>query len=291
MAASKIQIVEQIDSVLASRLEQINTTLKQEYTKLAENLTNQFMIDIYDEVKKSPVEGITYVSLDSANADWNFDPQPGIYHLTDNPSFKKNDRVILSKHTISIRPQPCQNWRDGIAIICTDLGNIYYRTCSYTIEHHRHANFKKHDGKCIMNNIRIDDLFIRIIQQSKELISQSDLSASVNFLTSIIELNKKYYLRFLLTSELETKIETLTQRVSTLEVAIIDRDDTIAKLEHKLKTSIPVENKCESCGGYTARKKLCAPCGHSKYCDSCIGALNACLICKEKIITIVNNIQ
>jgi hypothetical protein len=59
------------------------------------------------------------------------------------------------------------------------------------------------------------------------------------------------------------------------------------KLKEKLKETIPIENRCCICFEYTPKKSSCVPCGHTQYCDKCIGVITTCSICRTKIEKVI----
>jgi hypothetical protein len=45
--------------------------------------------------------------------------------------------------------------------------------------------------------------------------------------------------------------------------------------------------QCVICFEPIDRKQICVPCGHTQYCDHCIGIINECAICRTKINKII----
>jgi hypothetical protein len=72
------------------------------------------------------------------------------------------------------------------------------------------------------------------------------------------------------------QIKQMREQIKKLEKEIND-------LETRLKESIPKENQCCICFGYTDKKQFVIPCGHFQYCNICITMIDECVLCKEKI--------
>jgi hypothetical protein len=65
----------------------------------------------------------------------------------------------------------------------------------------------------------------------------------------------------------------------------IHKDNPIkSKSTHTL---LEKDDQCVICFEPTERKQLCAPCGHTQYCDHCIGSIHECAICRTQIDKII----
>lgn len=58
-------------------------------------------------------------------------------------------------------------------------------------------------------------------------------------------------------------------------------------LEDRIRDIIPIEHQCCICFGYTHKKQVCAPCGHTQYCESCINRIEKCALCNTHITNII----
>lgn len=67
-----------------------------------------------------------------------------------------------------------------------------------------------------------------------------------------------------------------------------ETDNIVKKHEDKVnKFGKTDENECAICFKITDRKRILIPCGHTKYCESCIQELKECSICKTQVNTII----
>ena len=65
------------------------------------------------------------------------------------------------------------------------------------------------------------------------------------------------------------------------------RDAEIQRLQKLLQT-FPENCRCILCSGYTDRRKVLVPCGHTLYCSVCIIQLKKCNICYAPIDHVIN---
>jgi len=102
-------------------------------------------------------------------------------------------------------------------------------------------------------------------------------------IVKILDLNKKYSIQLLVESDLQKKYDALVKKNEQQQKTVESLETKIEKLENQLKESIPEQHRCCICFGYTDKKKACVPCGHTQYCDNCIGELKKCAICRKDV--------
>ena len=104
-------------------------------------------------------------------------------------------------------------------------------------------------------------------------------------ITKILDLNKKYSMQ--LDYELKQKNHTFTKQKAELIKKIKSQEVEINNLKNQLLDAIPEQNRCCICFGYTDKKKVIVPCGHTQYCNTCINKLKQCALCNKNVNSIV----
>ena len=121
-------------------------------------------------------------------------------------------------------------------------------------------------------------LFIKILQESN--INLFDMN---NFIEMIIQLNNEYYMLFLTEADIQHKLENLIEEDSKKQKKIEELEQQIILLRKELQNAIPIENQCCICYGYTDKKIMIVPCGHTQYCLSCLNKISKCSLCNQEI--------
>lgn len=147
--------------------------------------------------------------------------------------------------------------------------------------------------KIIELNVPLHSIFIDIFVTLKTLSLQDIFNTGSQYCTltrlsdqwfkmlqEILNLNKKYYMNLLVSSDLQKKYEKSLDDNKKLEEDILKRKDAV---EQKLRDSIPVELQCCVCFGYTDKSHILVPCGHTNYCSTCINVINQCSVCRTLI--------
>jgi GTPase SAR1 family protein len=68
---------------------------------------------------------------------------------------------------------------------------------------------------------------------------------------------------------------------------VLKHENKISQISGSNKKDSAIDNECAICFNYTHKNQILIPCGHTKYCDSCISKIKICSICNSVIVSTV----
>ena len=172
--------------------------------------------------------------------------------------------------------------------IVTDLSTTIHAFGGATIRQHQtHPQFGNSNIDIRTESTYLHAPFIKLLQDI--LASNSSAPSIKPMIDTIIKYNEMFYIKFLTNYDVQTKNESLLKQLTESQRRYDEQQTEINKLTELLKNSIPVEYQCCICFGFTLKREIISPCGHTQYCHNCITKIETCALCKgkvEKIITI-----
>jgi hypothetical protein len=160
-------------------------------------------------------------------------------------------------------------------VVMTNFGNMYTTCFTWNCYYSQGSAVCNNPiPDVILNNIRLDVTFIKIIQLFPN-------DTKIDTLQKIIDMSKEYYIKFLTEFDLQTKYNVLIEENKKLQNEIIKLNEDIQDCKRIIKEAVPIENQCCICFGFTYKKQLLSPCGHTQYCEICIVKINKCALCKK----------
>jgi hypothetical protein len=52
-------------------------------------------------------------------------------------------------------------------------------------------------------------------------------------------------------------------------------------------SGIDEKDQCNICNGFTEKKRALVPCGHTQFCETCIGTVSMCPLCSENVTSVI----
>jgi hypothetical protein len=208
-------------------------------------------------------------------------------------------RIYSQSNTIQVNSKTYYARRVLYGLI-TNYSNIYY--IEYYEEYPSYrgrpsTNTREQIVNTYIHNIPLNNIYIEGIKAHSSLIGRyhaRDDSRNetihdnvINYYKSVLDLNKKNYIKLLAENDLREKYESLLKDNLKSQNNIKKMEEHIVELTNKLQETIPKEYQCCICFGFTDKKMLCSPCGHTQYCNKCIVDLKNCALCRKDIVNVV----
>lgn len=209
--------------------------------------------------------------------------------------------ILVNGHMSKLRPRTNSSGciTPGIyvfeMIVVTNFSKLYH-----SIEYN-HPFVNQNETFYTAKNIKLNNIFVNIIQLFKNitgisatpLVHENAMLSKIginvrNIIIELFELNEKYFYKFLSTTEINEKYEQSLINIQNKDKEINELNNKIKSLENKIKNAVPIENQCCICFGFTNKRKLLVPCGHTQFCDDCITKINKCSLCNKDIEQVVN---
>lgn len=278
---------------------------------IIEELTDNIRLDIIDKINCDVDElenDITYYDLPKTKNSGD------IYVCYDKivkkleSSIKLNDKekiIVFNQRIYKDQNLKCRSKHNGsaqayICFLCvTSFSNIYKIKQSITGRWTYNSPYKyiMPDNISVSShrfNIQLDTFMIKIINHIGKSHRQHMILDDVHYFDravlqykKMIEIYKQYYMKFLTESKIQQKYNEQVNINKQLVLKVKSLKLKTEELQNKLRDSVPLENQCCICFGYTEKKQLCVPCGHRQYCIDCIKKINVCSLCKANIDQVI----
>lgn len=82
-------------------------------------------------------------------------------------------------------------------------------------------------------------------------------------------------------------ILNLTETDNRLEEEMTTKTKELEDCKKILRDTIPIENQCYICHGFTHKKQVLSQCGHTQYYNNCIKKITKCSLCNAPIVNVV----
>lgn len=178
-------------------------------------------------------------------------------------------------------------------VCVTNYGNIYYNDCD------KYGGGPSTQNKKIINDIKLHDACIELLGDIIPYVS------SIEPIDKIIKLCKSYSKSWFVTNDSHIAKTMTYEKMylnecyktnelhKTLKYFKIKNEELnknneellneYTDLKKILTDTIPLENQCCICFGFTRKNKFLQPCGHTQYCNRCINEIKSCAVCESNI--------
>ena len=273
--------------------------------ELCDDLIQGIRLDVWDQLN-----GV--IKVENQNTQNKIANHMGLHAIDEiNNKKLKKDEYYVYDFQITLQTQNRSNSEEG----------VYFRHSIFTITNYSNVSWSKHvswsklgfsnihqptapySKKNIELNFRLHNIFIDILTTLKKIPFQNICGGDGNIdqgsifntfcdaryetLQEIVNLNKKYYMNLLVSSDLQRKYEKSLDDNKKLETENRKLKQEKEVVEQKLRYSIPVELQCCICFGYTDKSQFYLH-GHSNLCSTCIHSVKDCPMCRSSIEKVQN---
>lgn len=237
---------------------------------------------------------------------------------TDTQKYKQilndNEYVISTSFEKIFKNASGNNTLCGRKFSVTNFGNIYYSESSAVSQNSIENNVKIHQNNINLNDACIELLQIiiphcnsidsinKVINMCKDYSKLWYIDNRCEKSNEVLSLEKLYLQEYNENENIKQKLSKYMEKYNNIKNELdnfknkydeISQENTKQKKEldeYKkiLMNTIPIENQCCICFGFTDKKQFLLPCGHSQFCKLCITKIKLCSLCNSTIEKIKN---